>query len=97
MSDEHVATAAIRDGGWWLTIEGTDISRRLWSDGDRWYGNFPGQALGHHLIREGFMPDRSAADPKNYTSPADKLAAMTLAGWQPVGKGQWTIPCTKLC
>jgi hypothetical protein len=92
VADVRTATITIRDGGWWLTVEGTDINRKLWDDDQVETGCFPGNSMGHRLIEEGFMPDRSAADPKNYDSLADKLAATTLAGWQPIDGG-WTIPC----
>lgn len=90
--DVRTATVTVEDGAWWLTVEGTDVRHRLWGDDEVEAGNFPGASMGHRLIEEGFMPDRSAADPKLYDSLADKLAATTLQGWQPVDGG-WTIPC----
>lgn len=92
--DVRTATVTMRDGAWWLTVECTEINRRLWFDDEVEYGCFPGNSMGHRLIEEGFMPDRSAADPKHYPDLAHKLAATTLAGWQPIDGG-WTIPCVK--
>lgn len=90
------ATVTIREGGdWYLTVEGTDIERQLWSDRDVSEGTFPGNAMGHRLIEVGYLPNRAAANPALYPDPARKLAAAALGGWQPVGENTWTIPCVK--
>ncbi|MEU6362217.1 hypothetical protein [Streptomyces albidoflavus] len=93
-------TARVRvdeDGIWWLTVDGTEVRRALWGSEDVNYGTFPGGSMGHRLIEEGFMPDRSAANPEQYETIFEMLHASSMGGWlvdhEVDGLG-WLIPCT---
>lgn len=91
----RTATVTIRDGAWWLSVEGTDINRKIWDSSAVRPGYFPGNEMGHRLIEDGFMPDRSASHPRNYETDEEKLAAAVMAGWIRTGDGEWQIPCTR--
>lgn len=92
--DVRTATArADAEGNWYLTIEGTDIADlkvMRSEEGDPDY--IPGAGLGHRLIEQGYMPDRSAAHKPDGTA-AEKLAATATSGWTRTGPDTWTIPC----
>lgn len=94
--DVRTATArADAEGNWYLTVEDTDIDNvKVMSTEEPTGPDYiPGAGLGHRLIERGFMPDRSAADPKHYDNPADKLAATATSGWTRTEQDTWTIPC----
>jgi hypothetical protein len=83
------------DGDWWLTVEGTEIRRKLWNDRNV-ECDFPAASMGHRLIECGYMPDRSAMKAEQYETLPEKLHATLMGGWDGDPKsprGPWTIPC----
>lgn len=77
-----MARAELDDQGWWIiTIAGRDVRVAVGRDEDITFEGFPGFAMGHRLIEQGYMPDRSDTDdhPSGWRLTTDKNA--------------WVIPC----
>lgn len=90
----RIARVTVEDNGdWVLTVAGTDIRHVLWNEEQLEYEAFPGNAMGHRLIEQGFMPDRRAMYRVQTHATVENRLLNMRAGWRGSGEKSWTIPC----
>lgn len=93
--EQRIARVRVNSAGEWkLLVPGTDIYISAYRYRHPELEPFPGNELGHQLLRLGWMPDRRAMYGAFDRSDPQKLALTELGGWVPsdTEDGVWTIP-----